>query len=402
MNFFNKRKNETVESINKESKSKKPDEQLIGEGLRIAMPYPYYVRDMDFNIIEFSPMMEKMTGFSKEEALSMKCFDVFQASCCGNNCVVQKHLKNSRNPVCDVYVEIKDKKKNIIPTLTSYTPYFDEEGKTIGAIEVIRDISIEKNLMDKLSDESQQLGSISEELAASSEETLAMSSAVSSTSQSQTQKLNICKEEMLSTGNQADLIVKDTGLIKESVKALNESMNTTISGMGELSRKADVIVNIVDSIKGIADQTNLLALNAAIEAARAGEHGKGFAVVADEVRKLAENSSLSAKEIHTNLKEITELVLEVSKKATVTNVKLKNSDDVIERLINEIYSVKSSIDKLVSIVENLDSEANQNSDVSKNQTLAMEQVANVGSELAKIAQELHGQVNKLAEYTHLS
>lgn len=397
MGLFGKKQGESIEL-----KVKKSDEQLRCEGLKIAMPYPYYVRDMDFNIVEFSPMMEKMTGFSKEEAMCMKCYDVFRSSGCGKNCIVQNHITYSKEPVWDVYVEIRNREGKLIPTLTSYTPYFDEDGNTIGAIEVIRDVAVEKDMIDNLGQESQQLGSISEELAASSEETLAMSSSVSTTSESQTQKLDICKEEMLSTGTQADLIVKDTTVIKESVKALNESMDSTISGMNELTKKTSVIIGIVDAIKGIADQTNLLALNAAIEAARAGEHGRGFAVVAEEVRKLAEDSASSTKEIHSNLKEITDMVLIVSQTATETNTKLKESDSVIERVINEIYKIKASIDKLINVVEVLDSEAIQNTESSKNQTLAMEEVAKVGGELAQIAQELQEQVARLAQQNHLN
>uniref|UniRef100_UPI003B75D2AD methyl-accepting chemotaxis protein n=1 Tax=Desulforadius tongensis TaxID=1216062 RepID=UPI003B75D2AD len=110
----------------------------------------------------------------------------------------------------------------------------------------------------------------------------------------------------------AEEIAKGATNLSHSVQVLTENTDN--------ARKSLKTINdVIELIKGIADQTNLLALNAAIEAARAGEHGRGFAVVADEVRKLAQNSADSAKDMAEKLSAIHSMIESVGEKVQELN-----------------------------------------------------------------------------------
>ncbi len=196
--------------------------------------------------------------------------------------------------------------------------------------------------------------------------------------------------------------------IIEAIGALAEEVDQASQVIHDLEQESDNIGSVLDVIKGIAEQTNLLALNAAIEAARAGEQGRGFAVVADEVRTLAGRTQDSTKEIEEMISRLQNgatkavHVMEAGKEKSRLGVEhaaaagkaLVTINEAVERITGMNTQIANAAEEQSSVTEEINRNISNINQVAEQSTVGANQIAQASDDLASLADQLKGMVER--------
>ena len=314
----------------------------------------------------------------------------------------------------------------------SYTaiPMLDKEGKLTAVLQFITDLTIIKQTQRTILNVAEQAASISNRVAAASEELSAQVEEVSRWAEMQRSRVESTAAAMTEMNSTVLEVAKNAGQASEqseltrnkandgaalvdkvvrSINMVHQVSSTIQTNMVELEAQAESIGGVMNVISDIADQTNLLALNAAIEAARAGEAGRGFAVVADEVRKLAEKTMSATQEVgnnitaiqqstRTNLSKVNEAGKAVGEATELANT----SGQALAEIVNlasanssVVASIATAAEEQSATSEEINQAVEEISRIVAETADGMTQAAAAVQELSKMAQELNAVMAEL-------
>ncbi|MEF3698873.1 methyl-accepting chemotaxis protein [Desulfolutivibrio sp.] len=326
----------------------------------------------------------------------------------GHTTITEKAV-SERRPIRNVQVEVPTRKGNAVFTQVDAAPLYDLDGQLIAGFALFMDlteirkqqelIAAQNEMIADAAHKARDVSDLMASAAAQLSAQIEQSSKGSEVQRQRVQETATAVEEMNATvlevaknasmaaerSDAASRKAKDGADIVTQVVAAIDSVQREAVGlkenMGALGRQAEDIGKIMGVISDIADQTNLLALNAAIEAARAGEAGRGFAVVADEVRKLAEKTM-------TATKEVGEAIGGIQKGARETVVRVEAAVSAVAQATSLSEKSGSALHEIVDLVDNAGDQVRSIATASEQQSAASEEINRSVDEINSIAAEM--------------
>ncbi len=374
---------------------------ILGRFLTVLenIPSPVVILNKDLKASYINAVARSVAG---EDYKGKTCFELFARDDFGSERDALKRAVESKAPASgETRAHPRGKTMDI-----SYNaiPMFDDQGRIAAVMQLITDLTALKSQQNTMLEVAARASEISSRVAAASEQLSAQveqvsrgaemqRSRVESTASAMTEMNATVLEVAKSAGEASEQsestrqkAAEGAGLVNQvmgAINAVNAIGGNLHVNMQELGKQAESIGSVMNVISDIADQTNLLALNAAIEAARAGEAGRGFAVVADEVRKLAEKTMAATQEVGTsihavqqsarvNIEEVGKAVESVAEATGLAN----SSGEALSEIVN-LASANSSI------VAGIATAAEEQSATSEEINRAIEEISQVVNETAE-------------------
>ncbi len=299
-------------------------------------------------------------------------------------------------------VEVDDRVKEELAALSQASDYSSDLAGTAGAVadnaeavaRRVSDISSAVAQMTASIQEMDQnlltLATVVEQAVANTQEMSASIVQVAGNADRVRSESNVTDQQVREGRNEVLALSKGMGSISDTVK----DVVTEMQSLDGASRQIGEILGLIEEI---ADQTNLLALNAAIEAARAGEHGRGFAVVADEVRKLAENSASSTKQIGQLVADIQRRTSAVLERTARANSLVQNNAESARTVTQMIETISTRVTEVAQLVSEISVATTEQARASEELARASEQMGAMTHEAAATMREQALTSNQILE-----
>ncbi|RLM54007.1 PAS domain-containing protein [Halobellus sp. Atlit-31R] len=393
-----------------------------------AFPEPVVVVDDNGIITHWNERMASLIGFTREEAVGEQAYDVFQTE--GESETLAEEVARTGEVVREDDIRSGTNADGEPWHIRAAAfPLTDSNGNVFGAFEItprVTELVEQRLLLENLQEQmATEVGSSIEELQDSAENVAASSEEISEYTQAQVRDLGEVADEIATFSATIEEIASSAEevntqsdearrLAKESQESGQDVLDVTqaVSQAGEnvgkstqaLIAKLDEIDQLVEVITDIANQTNLLALNANIEAARADGDGNGFAVVANEIKELAEQSKSEVDEIERIVSEVRESADEVTTHVSTANTHVRDAVEHTESLVENQVAIVDTIQETASGIDEIadatDEQAASAEELAATVDTAVDRAETISAEIEDVAaanEEQTSMVDEISE-----